>query len=728
MIGYTAIAIVLFILVRSIIDKKINGALKSKNGKINRAVLSKAQPMIKAWKLKIYISYWVSALVIGIVVFTVVFILESTTMQRYSTGALIDMLFGDKTTEEESEYPWEFEDFEDPNEDGENGEGGWVTVSERDAFLDVVYKEWEYYSTNNIRGGAKYWEWCNANTGSTGPDEWCAMFVRYCIENAGITGEGHTIPDGSKFTYLCETIFNNMKSGAIPGTWYTAVSNGSGGVNWTDSNGKSVSVTPEPGDIMLYWKRPSSPTTTHINVVYEVDSSGKVRTIGGNEGANGKGFWYSVVRKPDYLSYGGLEGWWYKSVLFRPDWKTTQVYDPNASGGGSQYIGSFDISNYPTDSSGYYDEATTEQILYDFFRIEMGYNSAAAAGAITNLYCENGFNYDQLEVANFGKAYKAKSLSAAYFNVPYSYGRGNYKGIPDIENTMKFTGNLWYANSDKTGFVYYGMGYGLCAWSFGRRAAFSNFCQSNGYGSGMGGSGLAGQLAFMKYELENSYSHVNSQMLAVPDTSAGAREAAKIWSNKYEICLESLRPIRWDLAETTYWKKWGGKPVSQVAQQPGDTNFDPDSSTNSGSFEAGINIMSQGGLLDIANPDSNYKRKVLKLSDADRDTVERLVMGEAGGEGFIGAALVAQTIKDNWFNEGPYNNMLELKNDLGYTASLTKTPNEDTLKAVRYIFDQGGYAVQHKVYVFYSGAYQEWHESQVFVVEYKAHRIFDKRV
>ena len=132
-------------------------------------------------------------------------------------------------------------------------------------------------------------------------------------------------------------------------------------------------------------------------------------------------------------------------------------------------------------------------------------------------------------------------------------------------------------------------------------------------------------------------------------------------------------------------------------------------------------------LLNIANPDKNYVSYSVELTDYDRDILEHLVMGEAGGEGFIGACLVAQALRDTLVNDG-YPSVEAVRNGMGYYGSLYNTPNQDVLDAVEFIFDQGGAAVQHKITYFYAPAIctSGFHESQEFVVEYNSHRFFDR--
>jgi len=139
--------------------------------------------------------------------------------------------------------------------------------------------------------------------------------------------------------------------------------------------------------------------------------------------------------------------------------------------------------------------------------------------------------------------------------------------------------------------------------------------------------------------------------------------------------------------------------------------------------------VSTGGkyLLDIANPDANYVSYSISLTATDRDILQRLVMGEAGGEGFIGCCLVAQAIRDTMISDG-YKSVEHVRTSMGYQASLYNTPNQDAIDAVNFIFDQGGAAVQHSIIYFYAPALctSGFHESQEFVVAHNSHRFFDR--
>lgn len=131
-------------------------------------------------------------------------------------------------------------------------------------------------------------------------------------------------------------------------------------------------------------------------------------------------------------------------------------------------------------------------------------------------------------------------------------------------------------------------------------------------------------------------------------------------------------------------------------------------------------------LMSIDNPDPNYVGQSIALSDYDRDLCERMVMGEMGSLGFDGMALVAQCIRDTYIR-GNYTNIADVLYENGYYGSTSITPSQTCKDVVRYIFDEGGSAVQHRIWVFYATNYcsSPWHESQHYVCSYGYVRFFD---
>ncbi len=130
-------------------------------------------------------------------------------------------------------------------------------------------------------------------------------------------------------------------------------------------------------------------------------------------------------------------------------------------------------------------------------------------------------------------------------------------------------------------------------------------------------------------------------------------------------------------------------------------------------------------LINISNPDKNYSPSSVKLSSNDRDKLERLVMGEAGGMSFNGCALVAQCIRDA-MNRSNTTSVDRIISEYNYYAPTNKAPNQKVKDAVSYIFDQNGSAVQHRILCFYTGT-SGWHETQNFIVGCDNVRFFDMK-
>lgn len=152
------------------------------------------------------------------------------------------------------------------------------------------------------------------------------------------------------------------------------------------------------------------------------------------------------------------------------------------------------------------------------------------------------------------------------------------------------------------------------------------------------------------------------------------------------------------------------------------------STNNSSSGDTYVSGSTSGGgyLMDIANPDPNYKSYSIHLSDSDRDLAERILMGEAGSMGYTGMAIVAQSLRDAYVRGG-YSNIASVISDYGYYGSTSIRPSQTCKDVVNYIFDQGGSAVQHRVIAFYSTQYctSSWHESQNFICQVGKVRFFD---
>ena len=137
------------------------------------------------------------------------------------------------------------------------------------------------------------------------------------------------------------------------------------------------------------------------------------------------------------------------------------------------------------------------------------------------------------------------------------------------------------------------------------------------------------------------------------------------------------------------------------------------------------NVDQTEALMEIRCADENYRGAIVQLTPEDREILERLVMGEAGGEGYEGAALVAQAIRDTMVYKG-FGSVEEVRKACGYSGSLKREPNENVKNAVRYVFDEGGVVVKHHIFYFYAhkSITSKFHESQKFIIEHGGHRFF----
>lgn len=134
-----------------------------------------------------------------------------------------------------------------------------------------------------------------------------------------------------------------------------------------------------------------------------------------------------------------------------------------------------------------------------------------------------------------------------------------------------------------------------------------------------------------------------------------------------------------------------------------------------------------GYIIAIDNPDKSYHCSQVTLSEEDRDLLERLCMGEFGSGGFIGACLIAQSVKDAICFDG-YTSVASVIENYHYTGSTNKGTNQDCKNAVKYIFDQNMDAVQHRLLYMYNPSLVQsaFHESQNYILTFQGVRFFDR--
>ncbi len=134
-----------------------------------------------------------------------------------------------------------------------------------------------------------------------------------------------------------------------------------------------------------------------------------------------------------------------------------------------------------------------------------------------------------------------------------------------------------------------------------------------------------------------------------------------------------------------------------------------------------------GYLVAIDNPDTSYQCAKVTLSESDRDLLERLCMGEYGSGGFVGACLIAQSVKNAMCFDG-YSSVQDVIDNYHYTGSTNVGKNANCVNAVEYIFDENHDAVQHRLLYMYNPTLVQsaFHESQNYIMSYGDVRFFDR--
>ena len=126
--------------------------------------------------------------------------------------------------------------------------------------------------------------------------------------------------------------------------------------------------------------------------------------------------------------------------------------------------------------------------------------------------------------------------------------------------------------------------------------------------------------------------------------------------------------------------------------------------------------------VDVSEMESTTPRYALTVSE--RNLVERVVMAEAGGEGFDGQRLVAQCILNTA-------EAMDMRPDEVVTApnqyaAPAEHASEMVMDAVSAVFDDGDMVTDEPIRWFYAPryVYSAWHESKRYVLTYQNHKFF----
>ena len=134
-------------------------------------------------------------------------------------------------------------------------------------------------------------------------------------------------------------------------------------------------------------------------------------------------------------------------------------------------------------------------------------------------------------------------------------------------------------------------------------------------------------------------------------------------------------------------------------------------------------------LLKTRFDDKHFKLPKVRLSEHDRDLLERLLTGEFGGS-FTGAALVAQAIKCAIVYDH-YTSMDNLIIGMGYVGSIDIGKSQNAVDAAKYVFDENALAVKHRLFYmctedYYDSVPGNFHSTQNFILQYENVKFFDR--
>lgn len=348
-------------------------------------------------------------------------------------------------------------------------------------------------------GESGSWTW--STSGLERGQHWCAAFVVAVAKTVGILGK---------------VIYNSFGAGQIA---YQAVQRGWGTVIPGPYSGQKP--IPQPGDLIQFrWGSRSytySGDADHVGIVLRVEGD-NVITVEGNRG--GQGAYGNTVQQKTYsLSYGCI------FQYYRPNW--TLVGD---SGIFADPTGVFTGPLYDTES--------TEE---DATMREVAYLSSSAKPSIST-------TSTRLSVVNYTSGLAA--LVNAYGGVTSSgtfSGNDNIDGLPSVpRQIVEYLVNKGLPTSAAIGIIANikresdfntasvgdnGTSFGICQWHLGRGSAMKQMAGSNW------ASNLTGQLDYLWYELSTgtNWNGNISYFKNLPNTEAGARQAADYFVRKFEI-------------------------------------------------------------------------------------------------------------------------------------------------------------------------------------------------
>ena len=112
----------------------------------------------------------------------------------------------------------------------------------------------------------------------------------------------------------------------------------------------------------------------------------------------------------------------------------------------------------------------------------------------------------------------------------------------------------------------HGTSYGLCQWHAGRYTALKAFCRAKE----LDYQTVAGQMAYLRYELENTYAGLLAELKVQKNDADGAYRAAYLWCVEFErpVNMEQNGILRGSIARGKYWNRYNSMIILEPEPEP----------------------------------------------------------------------------------------------------------------------------------------------------------------
>lgn len=366
-----------------------------------------------------------------------------------------------------------------------------VTVNKLTQFLNIAQKQ---------LGKKGDWTW--STSGLTRGEPWCAAFVVACAKSVGGL-LGVVIPN----SFGCSSMISIGVANKL-GTW----------IRGKHLTGKSV--TPCPGDLIFYpiAGTRSDYSARHVGIVKEVKNN-TIYSIAGNS-----------VTWDNYTSEVGIETRSLNSsdVLgyFRPNW--SKVGGGYVASGGQLYPKLNTREDAILREVGYIDNKHQPSIQSSDIKLSIiNYTTTLA-----ELFSSGIYNFAGIANAHVSANVSDSSLSDEQINVANQvFSLLQTKGL-NAAACIGVLGNMYHESKFRPDASYITsteQSYGLCQWNeaagrYVRRAVGSDWATN-----------VSGQIDFLWTELENNMPGLKTYLENVPNTEAGAMDAAERFVRIFEV-------------------------------------------------------------------------------------------------------------------------------------------------------------------------------------------------